>query len=103
MPPPPRASLLAHLLSAVTLGSAPLMLLQVEGLAPDSMAEMALLRLPRAFAQLAHLGLRGTALGASALCALVALTCHDASRPPLTLECSDARLGPRGGSTLTPA
>ena len=102
-PPPPRASLLAHLLGAVTLGGAPLRLLQVEGLAADPTAELALLKLPRSLAHLAHLGLRGTTIGANALCALVALACHDASRPPLTLECSDAHLGPCGGLKLAAA
>ena len=103
VPPPPRASLLAHLLGAVTLGGAPLRLLQVEGLAADPTAELALLQLPRSFAHLAHLGLRGTTLGANALCAMVALACHDASRPPLTLECSDSRLGPCGALKLAAA
>ena len=74
-PLPPRASLLAHLLSAATLGGAPLRLLQLEGLVCDPAAQLALLRLPRTFTRLAHLGLRGTSLGANALCAMVALAC----------------------------
>ena len=45
--------------------------LQVEGLAADPTAELSLLQLPRSFEHLAHLGLRGTTLGANALCAMV--------------------------------
>lgn len=52
---------------------------------------------PRSLAHLAHIAhlrLRGTAIDANARCALVALASHAASRPPLTLESSDAHLAP---------
>lgn len=54
-----------------SLSADPQTALQVEGLAADPTAELALLQLPRSFAHLAHLGLRGTTLGANALCAMV--------------------------------
>ena len=94
---------LAPVLEALHSSNPPLESLAVDGCAVasgDELASLAILRVATRFRGLQQLSLGGTRMPVDALCAVVAILVHNASRPPLALDCARNKLGNVGGLKL---